>query len=196
MRLPLFSRRGQADRSSRRVRWLLLVGLVGAAACEEDQVRFGPPNNLRLRDSKSIDPCPNPPGATGETCPEWETEVFPILDSDKVGCTAIGCHSEESPSKGLALYKGDAAKSYEAMSKYVNAAGRPYLKDVDDQDPDKPPYLICNLTANPLVGSRMPLGDPMSKEDLVVLGNWALCGMKQAGGTPVMPGAGGGGAGP
>lgn len=168
--------------------WLALGALV---ACEDDNVRFGPPNNLRPPGGGSV-ACPAPAGATGTVCPEWETEVFPMLE-EKSGCTNKACHSEDKPSGGLALVEGDAAKSYEALAAFKNAAGRPYVADAEKADPEAPPYMICNVTATPPVGPLMPPSG-MSDEDLVVLGNWALCGMKQKGGTP-LEGSGGSGGG-
>jgi hypothetical protein len=193
MGLPSFNpnRKTESARRSFQLGGVLALALVWA--CQDPTVRFGPPNNLRQRDSKSVEVCEPPPGATGATCPEWETEVFPLLDNETNRCTNEACHSEQSPSKGLALYKGDAAKTYAALAKYKNAAGRPYVADADMADPELPPYMLCNLSANPLVGSRMPLGEPMGADDLTMFGNWALCGMKEMGGTPVPSGAGGAG---
>ena len=171
----------------------LAVGAALVGACQDFTVRFGPPNNLRLRDSKSVEACPAPPGATGAVCPDWATKVFPVLDGEANRCTNEACHSEGSPSKGLALFAGDAAKTYAAMAKYKNAAGRPYVVDAELGDPELPAYMLCNLTANPLVGSRMPLGEAMTAADLATIGDWVLCGMKEEGGTPLPSGAGGAG---
>ncbi len=174
-------------------RALVVVSLVAAAACDDDTVRFGPPNNLQFPDSGSAAVCKAPEGSTGETCPDWETVVFPLLES--YGCTNSACHSETKASGDLALYEGDATKTYEALAAFTNGAGRPYVADSDAADPNAPPYMLCNLTASPPVGPLMPPGG-MMKEDLVIVGNWALCGMRLKGGTPVTPdGSGGGGGG-
>lgn len=190
---PSFQPNGKTHLRRPRLHWALGVVLAGLAACQDPTVRFGPPNNLRLRDSKSIAVCAAPLGATGAVCPEWETVVFPLLDGPANRCTNDACHSEGSPSKGLALYAGEPGKSYAALAKYKNAAGRPYVADVDTADATLPPYMLCNLTANPVVGARMPLGEPMSAADLTTLGDWALCGMKEKGGTPLPLGTGGAG---
>jgi len=169
---------------------LLALWIAALAACADDVVRFGPPNNLQFPGDAGAAACQAPDGATGETCPEWETTVFPLLES--YGCTNSACHSEDKPSGGLALHAGDATKSYTALREFTNGAGRPYVADADEADPNSPPYMICNITGSPPVGPLMPPGG-MTPEDLVVVGDWALCGMRLKGGTPVSTGSGQGG---
>ncbi len=190
------------ESTSKRARRVLVAGacLAAAAGCSDGAVRFGPPDNLRIRDTKSANlACPPPKGSTGAPCPDWETVIFPLFDG-KIGgktyaCTETACHGDATkggnPSKGLTLYPGNPKASYDALAAYKNLAGRPYVADGANLKPgDLPPYVICNLTADPLVGSRMPQGAPVSDADMITIGNWALCGMKEKGGTA---GAGGGG---
>ncbi|MBM4377184.1 MAG: hypothetical protein FJ095_19055 [Deltaproteobacteria bacterium] len=188
MGVPSFRDRRQSESFRGACAFVIALGLA-AAACDDGEVRFGPPNNLRFPDG-GTGICPAPTGATGETCPEWETDVFPMLENNS-GCTNKACHSEDKPSGGLALHEGDATKSYEALAAFKNQAGRPYVADADTVDPEAPPYMLCNVTATPPIGPLMPPSG-MSDEDLVVLGNWALCGMKLKGGTPIGQGGAGG----
>jgi len=127
--------------------------------------------------------------------------VFPLfegkLGSKTYACTEAACHGDAqkggNPSKGLTLYPGNPKASYDALAAYKNLAGRPYVADSAAlKQGDLPPYIICNITGDPLVGSRMPQAATVSDADLIIIGNWALCGMKEKGGTPPS-GAGGAG---
>ena len=179
-------------------RWSCLIALLIATAalgCEGDEVRFGQPGGLRVRGQDegtggTLAPCPLVDEGPLDVCPDWEQDVFlPLLD-DKYGCTTEGCHGAVTFAKNLALAPGDAAASYDLMAKYESdLTVRPYVQE-DGQDAA---YLLCNLNPDPafLIGNKfMPIGPPVTQEDLVTIGNWARCGMKKTGGTP--PGGGGG----
>ncbi len=174
----------------------LAAAVAAPAACDDGDVRFGPPGGLRVRTDDAVgssEPCPLPEGATGATCPEWADAVFPaIFASETYKCSADGCHGPGgTPSAGLTLYPDDADKTYDALAAYQNY-GRPY---VSEGEPAKA-YLLCNLTNSPDVslGTVMPPTALIEGEDLVLLGDWVACGMKKQGGTPVTGtgGAGGG----
>lgn len=162
-----------------------------AGACLEGSVEFGPPNNLRLRGNASIEPCVLPEGADGSVCPDWETEVFPLLD-EKYNCALSGCHLGPNDPTGVNMVKGDHVATHAALTAFTNN-DRPYISETEPENA----YLLCNIdpAAPVLIGSFMPRGEVISPEDLIIIGNWVACGMKLSGGTPVDTGGGGAGAG-
>ena len=69
---------------------------LGAAACLEDDVRYGPPGGLRIRGANQTGnegACAMPPDIDQASCPDWETQIFPLFDEDgKFGCSLGFCH--------------------------------------------------------------------------------------------------------
>ncbi len=181
--------------------WLCISSLLAACVfgCEDDSTRFGPPGGLRVRgndQTNNSQPCPLPEGVSGDPCPDWATEVFPLFDG-KYGCTLDNCHSGSVGAASLTLYEGDASASYDAMAAYDNY-GRKYFEE-NGQDSA---YLMCNLSNDPqinfLLSSPMPiLTEEVTSlvvgEDLILVGNWVACGMLKQGGGGGQGGSGGGG---
>ena len=179
----------------------LLVTVTTALTCLPDEPRFGPPNGLHepgMGDGGSGGRlCALPPGvdASGATCPDWTTEVFPLLDQP-YACTSDGCHGDINGSKGLTLVSGDGAATYAALAAYDNADGHPYIRPGGTDDA----YILCNVwnEAPRKLGSRMPIvqGEiPLIQgDDLITIGNWVACGMPEngAGGSGGSGSAGGG----
>jgi len=151
--------------------------------CQQDTTRFGPPGGLRVRgndQSNSSQSCPLPAESTGDPCPDWATEIFPLFDG-KYGCTLDNCHGGSIGAASLTLYEGDASASYDAMAAYENY-GRKYFEE-NGQDSA---YLMCNLSNDPqinfLLSSPMPIltegvTSLVVGEDLILVGNWVGCGM-------------------
>lgn len=168
---------------------LLVAAAMPLGGCEEDDVRFGPPNNLRRERSGNFTPCPPPSPSPDAKCPDWATEVFPLLDGAAGRCTNESCHSATSPHAGLVLYAGEPDASYASLAAYEDANGRPYVGDGDTPEEGLDPYFLCNLTAAPLVGTRMPLGGAMPPDALVLMRDWVSCGMRGPGGAGPTAGA-------
>ncbi len=180
----------------------LLAGTVGAtSACNDGEVRFGPPGGLRIRGlATSTDICPLPPGVSATPAPaecatvSWQDDIFPkYFDAGTPYlCANSGCHEGPNDPTGVNMVPGDADASYIALAAFMNG-GRPYFSE----NPDDAPYLMCNIdpaTTVPL-GSPMPRGPVVSPEHLEEIGLWVACGMvNDSMGGGVGGGGGGGGA--
>jgi hypothetical protein len=172
-----------AASSSRSERRLLVLVLVALWGCATDEVEFGPPGGLRARREGNTDnaACPTEAAADGSVCPDWSTELFPMLDeTGPYGCALASCHGTAPGAAGLHIPPGDASTAYDNMAAFENA-GRPYVGGEDS-------YILCNLSPDPdvKIGSLMPLvGGPVEGlvmgDDLVALGNWVLCGGPKTG---------------
>jgi hypothetical protein len=180
---------------------LPLLALVSAAllGCLDDKVTFGPPQGLR-RSTRCFDEvCPIPAASEGMACPDFATQVFPLLDDPILyGCTLAGCHGDPARQAGFFMPAGDADSSYDNMAAYVNPdLNRPYVSS----DPADKPYFLCNLSTDPEVNAcseHMPTEGFARVEgsNLAILGAWALCNMpKQSESGAGGEGVGGAGAG-
>lgn len=188
-------------------RSVVLIAVLGAiTACDDGEVRFGPPNGLRIRGNATVtDACPLPAGVPAAPTPaecaaiSWQNEIFPqFFDaSPPMGagaylCANNGCHAGPNDPTGVNMVIGDAAASYTALANFENG-GRPYFS----ADAADAPYLLCNIDPNTTVfyGTPMPLGPVVTPEHLVRIGTWAACGMPNDSVPGGGPGAGGMGTG-
>ena len=196
-----------SDRNGSVMRRLLIplafvtMGLA-AAACLEDDVRYGPPGGLRIRGANQTGDegaCPLPADIDPVACPDWSTQIFPMFDATgKFGCALDFCHGVPPGGASLYMPPGDPATSYDNMAAYA-PFGRPYIGP-DAQDTA---YLICNLSSDPDVNlgtavmpkivagvEGLPLGD-----DLKMIAEWVNCGMPKGASGGVGGGGAAGGAG-
>lgn len=176
---------------------LAAVGGLATLACNDPEVRFGRPGGLRVRGGlgggSAADTCPYPPGTdeTGATCPDWATEVYPLLDGP-YACTKDGCHLPPGGEFNLNIPTGDPDGAYDALADYKNG-DRPYI----GEDLQSTAYILCNIwtATDSKIGSFMPLPGQgvtyIEDADLTLIANWVACGMKREGGGT--GGAGGGG---
>ncbi len=194
-------------RRTESIAFVTLAAGIACSSCSDGNVRFGPPDNLRVR-QKGGDvtaACPLPPTTKGMACPSWENDIFaamfdkPQSETHGLGCTNGSCHlatATSKPASPPALYAKDPQKSYESLKAYVNTdINRPYLSDAPSAE--HPPYMLCNLEGgDALLGQqKMPIGKTISDADLAIIGAWVCCGTKEKGGGVTCGGAGAGGAG-
>lgn len=185
-------------RAPSRARLGLATALLALAAtlgvgCLEDDVTYGPVGGLRIRGEVAPDPCALPAGLDGPpaVCPDWATDVFPLLDGT-YGCTLDGCHAGPNDPTGVNMVPGDADASYDALAAFVRG-DRPYIAPNGQEEA----YLLCNIDQNAPVriGTLMPTTSPkIAGDDLITIAGWVACGMLKTGGTPGVGGGGTGGA--
>jgi hypothetical protein len=183
---------------------LILVSPL--TACLEATIEYGPVNGLRVRgtDDAAGANCSLPPGAdaTGNTCPDWSTVIFPMF-RDTYGCIDDGCHIGATGAANLTMLidplgTPNAADSYDALANYVRGTppnDRPYVGAQNA-------YVLCNLWGEsperidplmPITSAVVPL---LALEDIVIVANWSACGSPESGsGTPIGGAGGVGGAG-
>ena len=193
--------RYKSEVSVRYAPFVALIALLAMAlsACDSDVVRFGPALGLRIRGGDGeFSECPLPQGSTGDTCPDWATEIFPLFDGPTYGCTLTTCHGGATEP---IMPAGDADQSYDALANYVNpqlpsvdGEPRPYIEAGPYPNDVNPSYLLCNINFadDVSLGSPMPKGfGALAGADLIAVGNWVACGMQKS----TSLGAGGGGVG-
>lgn len=153
------------------------ASLLAPGCGPDDNVRYGPPNNLRTGGRCAS--CALGDGVTGELCPSF-AEVFELLGPGRLGCTALGCHGGEMGALGLTISDSDPAAAYDAMAAYVNGEGRPYVKQGGQLGDRDEAYILCNLDGT--CGTRMPivvpgLAEAITPEQRRLIGEWVACGM-------------------
>lgn len=182
-----------------------LLSLVATAgfltACNDGEVRFGPPGGLRIRGNVTVsEACPLPMGVSETpSAAECATVTWggpqgifaKYMDAGLVrgNCAAGGCHNGPNDPTGVNMVAGDASLSYDALALFTNG-GRPYVST----DAATEPYLMCNIdpgTSAPY-GAPMPKGPIYEPMELQEIGLWAACGMSKDGDLGGGVGGGGG----
>jgi hypothetical protein len=187
---------------------LLTAGFAASACLAEDELLFGEPDTLSRRFTKASGTsgaggayqCPLP-GATAD-CPDWATQIFPLIDSPKYACTTLGaCHDVGKSQPRIVA--GDAAASYASLAAFKSAKaaakGRPYFGKPEEA------YILCNLVwdgqtaakKNPLDTTEMPSGaaegmGAYTTADIALIASWVKCGSPEKGGAATGTGGGGG----
>lgn len=118
--------------------------------------------------------CPRVDGEAPATCPSFEDVYAILVDAERGGCTAGGCHGvEQTASVGIHISNKDPDDAYAALLEIEGSVGRPY---VDADDPEAS-WIVCNLRGEPGGGFPMPVSYGLPDlADADVVRDWILCG--------------------
>lgn len=177
---------------------LLFSASLCVSACNDGEVRYGPPGGLRIRGDDPACPPPDLAPSQAECATVgWAGSdgVFAKhFDADTAGACTLGpCHQGPDDPTGVNMVAGDAAASYAALAAFTAGdGGYPYIStNLDDS-----PYLLCNINPQSavIVGSIMPKGKSgYTPEALAEIELWVACGMENdAVGEVSAPGGSGG----
>ncbi len=168
------------------------MALVALEACEDADVRLGPPNGLQGKlptdpeatSDAGAGTCSTPnrdagPGGDAAPCPTFTNDIFGTLMQPNVwGCTVPTCHGPAQPEPNMV---GDASAVYETLTKYMGGNGRPYINP-KCAEADQASF-ACDLagaTPSCVKTGPMPVQTAINHmprpEELKKLTDWINCG--------------------
>jgi len=146
---------------------------------KEDDCPYGPPGGPKVAPGG----CPNIVVTDDPlVCTKSWDDIFPILTGPAGNCSLGGCHGDAPGARGIHLPANDPNAFYDELKGYVGSQGYPYI---NDKDPARS-WILCNLAGTPGGGSPMPPPSGLSPEDLMIIQEWAQCGLRKS-----LPGDGG-----